>query len=848
MNDNFIDNKNFDDAITFNAYNEDISGDIDTASGETIQGSSKSEILKSERGSDTIIGGKGNDTLIGGSGSDVFYYSLGDGNDVITDYTDVENINHTLYEDAVVLNGVSVTKVNPVKKSPADLIFNVKKGSIRLNKSTNKLITFKDTSNNILLRQQFGTSYIHVNDFSHNTVNTAIDAAVVTIDSSERTDDVNIIGNTKANYIKLGTGNTTVTTGKGKDTIEYFGGNAVITDYAAGSDLIKFRSDIVSAKLSGSNIVFTTDKGGTLTLNSATDKNGKPKKITVMEKNGLTYSQTFGTSTLTVGNLDGDTVVANSDVTVINASKRSKPVFLASSAYGDTTIKGGAKNDTISSGIGNDYLTGGKGNDVFIISGGHDTIGDYSISKNNSDQIKLNGIRMLNYYVDGKNVIIKLNSVYISNILEDTSLTIINGKDKYITINGSAQFFNDYREKIFDKKDTTSTYNTQSRDDSWHTVKLIDASKKTSSINITGNNFDDGTVSTIKGGTKADTLQGGYGDDILTGGRGADLFIYAGGNDTITDYTAGTDVVSLAKGIELISAKYINKDLEFTTNGGTLLIKNAIKKNKDQKITVIGKYGLQTSQVYGRTKLTIGAKDGNTFYLSHAINSDVTTIDASSRSAKSPITIFGSTKVNNITGTKGDDTIDLLHYEKRDKTTIKYTAGNDTIKNFHPEDTLNLSKGQSLATATKVSDTNYKITVNKGKRAVGVLDISGYFAVSTETSKLYAGKGANSSNIYFDITSYVHVGDKKVPYKVETRISSDLSKYEEFFDDFPDTAGIFDDTVMSTACELDDIASMNIKDNSVALYYSSLSKNEIGEISTNPNISEYVDNISKKKL
>ena len=792
---------------------------------ETLTAWSKADSLNGDYGDDTLIGGKGSDTLTGGDGADVFYYKKGDGKDVITDYNATET-------DVIVLNDTTVTKVSKVKKTDGDLLFTVKKGSIRINNAVGQKITFKDADGNVLIKQSFGSDTISVVNSNAATINTSIDAAVLTVDASARTTDVMLIGNAKANYIKLGTGNETITTGKGKDTVEYLGGNATITDYTAGSDVIKFtHSEIVSAKLNSNNeVVFTLKDTGTTTATTTLTlqnmvKKKKVQKVTVIDKDGITYAQTFGSPTLTVGNSDGDTVIANSDVTVMNAAKRSKAVYLIGNEY-DGTIKGGTKADTISAGLGNDYVTGGKGNDLFIFSGGKDTIGDYSVTSKNSDQITLSSVTFDTYYVDGKNVVMTFKNAAGTEALQesDTSLTIVNGKDKSITINGAARVYNDYYEKIFAKKDATSTYNAAGNDDSLHTVKLIDASKKTSSIYITGNNFSDGTISTVKGGTKADTLRGGIGNDILTGGKGADLFIYSGGNDTITDYTAGTDIISFSD-TNLISAKYNGNDLEFTTNKGILTVQKAIKKRKDQKMTILDLSSkVSTAQIYGRTELTIGAKDGDTLDLSRSVNSDVTTVSASGRSKTAPITIIGNTKADNITGSKGDDTIILSTNTGRGKATITYTAGNDKITNWKADDALNLSNGQSLATATRVSDTNYKITVNKSKKAVGTLDISGDFSTEETASAAYTGTGTDSVNSYQDITSYVNIGGTKVAFNVQSKVKVSSAYIErEYEEDIVCAEDIFADTVISMSYNLSDLASANVdvKDNAIAVDYAS---------------------------
>lgn len=53
---------------------------------DRIDGGAGNDSILGGSGSDTIIGNAGNDTLSGGAGDDVFVYSVGDGNDTITDF------------------------------------------------------------------------------------------------------------------------------------------------------------------------------------------------------------------------------------------------------------------------------------------------------------------------------------------------------------------------------------------------------------------------------------------------------------------------------------------------------------------------------------------------------------------------------------------------------------------------------------------------------------------------------------------------------------------------------------------------------------------------------------------
>ncbi|MCI5095609.1 MAG: hypothetical protein MRY77_04790 [Rhodobacteraceae bacterium] len=49
----------------------------------------------------------------------------------------------------------------------------------------------------------------------------------------------------------------------------------------------------------------------------------------------------------------------------------------------------------------------------------------------------------------------------------------------------------------------------------------------------------------MDGGAGNDHIIGDAGDDVLTGGDGADIFVFAGGDDTITDFAAGEDILLL---------------------------------------------------------------------------------------------------------------------------------------------------------------------------------------------------------------------------------------------------------------------------------------------------------------
>ncbi|MBR4905084.1 MAG: hypothetical protein IKZ53_10490 [Selenomonadaceae bacterium] len=187
--------------------------------------------------------------------------------------------------------------------------------------------------------------------------------------------------------------------------------------------------------------------------------------------------------------------------------------------YGDAgndIINGGAGDDSLHGGMGRDTLTGGDGNDVFIFGAnvGTDVITDYTEGQ---DKIKIAGASIIGSAISGKDVVLNLG--------RNNTVRIQNGKDKKIT--------------VIDKegKETTQKYLTTFRitDSSKETVTVsssidvIDASTRTTAVNITGNSHKN----SITGGSGKDTIDGGAGNDSIIGGKGNDSIFGNDGNDIL---------------------------------------------------------------------------------------------------------------------------------------------------------------------------------------------------------------------------------------------------------------------------------------------------------------------------
>ena len=212
-------------------------------------------------------------------------------------------------------------------------------------------------------------------------------------------------------------------------------------------------------------------------------------------------------------------------------------------------------------------------------------------------------------------------------------------------------------------------------------INFADAGKRTKAVKITGNSKDN----SIKGGKGADTLEGETGNDTLTGGAGKDIFVYSGGNDVITDYTPGTDKIKILSD-EIKDMDVDENDVIFILDKGTLTVKNAIKKGKAKKITIIDKDNVISTQAYGAESITIANNDGNKINL--VSNPYVELANASSRTKA--VYIIGNAYDNIIKGGKGSDTLD--GGEGDDTLTggagadvFLYTGGEVVITDYNPK-------------------------------------------------------------------------------------------------------------------------------------------------------------------
>jgi Ca2+-binding RTX toxin-like protein len=283
---------------------------------------------------------------------------------------------------------------------------------------------------------------------------------------------------------------------------------------------------------------------------------------------------------------------------------------------GNENLEGGKGNDVLSGREGIDTLTGGGGRDAFFFlpNNGIDTITDFSgvgtdenlsstalaevdvlkfdgpglTPKNmlltqeendlviNFEGVENTGVRLQNFSLENlenfETPTVAGTSTSIGNILFDGQRGLTDLEENFDVFDANQQsdtvlrknsvtFLNELDNKITGFKDSDDVINGQG-----------------------GNDY-------LSGLSGDDLLRGGYGDDLLQGGDGKDLFFLnpGEGNDTITDFTDGQDIIQ-------VSSELIFTDLKITQGTGDNANDALISIESEDKLLAIMS-GVQASDV-----------------------------------------------------------------------------------------------------------------------------------------------------------------------------------------------------------------------------------------------------------
>ena len=549
-----------------------------------------------------------------------------------------------------------------------------------------------------------------------------------------------ISGTAYADSIENDANHVTITAGNGNDSIENDGDFVSITA-GNGNDSIENDGDFVSINAGNGNDSIEND-GNYVSINAG----------------------------------DGNDTVKNDDSNVS-----------ISGGKGNDLIRNvDGSNVTLNGGKGNDTLYGGKGADVFVYKSGdgNDKIFNYG----DNDVIQLaKGTSIKSAKVSGGNYVFTIGSGKIS---------VVGGASKRIHVvdaNGNSKWYSDSSSdsvKVSGKKVTlTRGFNDYSYT-AGSKVVTIDASAVDHGLTIVGNKKANVIIGTdeddsinggagndkLYGGDDDDTLRGGKGNDSLFGGDGDDVFYYAKGDgkDKIYDYTSD-DVIQLAKGTSIKSAKVSGGNFVFTIGSGNITVVGGASK----RIHVVDANGnskwysdssSDSVKVSGKkVTLTRGFND-----YSYTAGSKVVTIDASAVDADHGLAITGNKKSNVIIGTDENDSIfggagnDKL-YGGDDDDILLGGTGNDKLYGGDDDDTLTGGKGNDSLWGGKGSDT-FIYDAGDGKDIIygfgrsDLLQITGAFSASyNKSAKTIAFKVGSTANAItlkdFGATTTFHVND-----------------------------------------------------------------------------------------
>lgn len=779
-----------------------------TNSADSIYGYAGDDSLYGYNGVDTLVGGTDDDWLEGGKGGDTFVYKIGDGNDTIADYSEIDRIkfqsgtpkfsidgNNVVITVGTGSNKGTITVLNAAKNGKAT------KTITYLNSNNDeeiwpKFYDINDARTGVTLRSTYGEDSFDVSSLADNS-------DFVTINASAVNHDIEITGNKKANKIIGGDGNDTIYAGKGNDTIwggdgddvYAFTGDAqgknVIADYEMG-DVIKITSGTVNktATLSGKDYIFTVKSGDKST--QIIVKNAKNKYVQVEDSTGKktwypedpipdgTY-YAGGTLYLLKGYRgdEFDVVQFGSDfagkVYTINASEVTHDINITGNKYGNTII-GSGHDDTIDSGAGADYIDGGKGDDILIGGSGKDTFAfnkgegndkilDYEEGK---DVVLLNdGITVSSKKTVGKNVILTLS--------DKSKVTVVGAAGKNVKVVGDDD--DDDDEDVVFKGKTSATllagYDKDTfdvvGDSTWSnyasSLISINASAVTHALDITANkksNYILGTFQndTINAGAGADTIYGGAGNDILIGGSGKDTFVYTkgDGNDKITDYDE-EDVISI-NGVEVRSITTAKNGKDYIislTDKSKITVVDAVDKNITYSVgsdtLVYPEVPIIYNDDFTAATLKSGySKDSFTPSDYREYQDSLVTIDASR--VTHDMTITGNKLANKILGTGEDDYIsggaghdNLQGRGGNDK--LYGGSGNDKLYGGNGRDSLWGGKGSDTLYGGAEKDT-FIYTLGDGNDTIG--DFEAGEKIIVLDAEVRSSKAA-SGNVTFKIGS-----------------------------------------------------------------------------------------------
>ena len=664
----------------------------------TVSGSAAANTITTGSGNDTIDGGGGVDSISGGAGDDtVSYYgteflidggigtntlvmrsaatvNLGNSDQTTGDASTVsnfQNVDASALTAAVSITGTTGTNLI-TGGSGNDTIDGAGGSDVIASGGGNDTVSYYGTevsidggagANTLVLK---AAATVNLGNIDQTTADSTNVSNFQNVDGSALTTAVSVTGSSSAN---------TIATGSGNDTIDG-GGGADIINAGAGDDIVTYHGSEISIDGNVGTDTLILAAGSSLTAVNFVVAAGS--------------DQTTGDS-VSVTNFE------NLDASVLTTG-----IVVTGSAFANTIITGSG-NDTIDGGGGTDVISAGAGNDTVSYYGGETSI-------------------------DGGT---GTNTLFLK-----AAATINLGNADQTT------------------GDTANVTNFQN----------VDASALSQGVSITGS-------------SGANVITGGFGNDTIDGGGGADVINANGGDDTVNyngtetsiDGGTGSDtlVLTATGGITVVNFS-VAAGSDQTTGDGVLVAnyENLNASVATTALTVLGSSGINQIQTgsgddsidggggadiidagagndtvsYRGTEFSIDGGTGtNTLLLRAAVtvnlaNADQTmgdivtvanfqNVDASQ--LVTGVSITGSTGVNVITGSIGNDTID----GGGGADIVNAGAGNDSITYRGTEASIDGGTGSDtlvLAAVGGITAVNFAVAAGADQTVGDVVGVTNF--------------------------------------------------------------------------------------------------------------------------
>lgn len=575
QNDVLTGHQTFDDVLYGNGGDDNISGQ---GGNDQLFGGDGNDYLDGSAGSDEITGGKGNDVSSGGSEGDRYFFSRGDGQDVVFDsggedfiYFDetvsVQDLTtQRSANDLLLINnssGDQVTLKNYFGRDDAQFSFgNV---SYRWTGSTSKIervIVANGSLGDISMQYAVVgtggmaplTGSTYSDQFYGHDGGADVMYGLAGDDSMYgRAGDDYVDGGDGSDAISGDDGNDTLFGGLGIDFLEGLWGNDALKgggdfDYLIGGygsdnyyyDLNDGDDDIYEyGEVKGidtDQIVF----GSGIQLSDISFSRSSNDLNINVGNDYLTVKNQFSGSRYGIENLvfaNGSTLSLN-DIQIASTAgtltgTSADSILIGS--YGADTLNGNGGNDWLDGSGGIDTISGGLGNDIYFVDDVKDVVSELSNE----------GLDTINAYV--------------------TYTAAANVENLYLAESGAINATDNALNNFLKGNVSNNTLNGSGGNDILMSGDGTDILKDTLGNNL----FHGGTgADTITGAAGNEFYIGGTGNDIITTGDGADVIAFnkGGGQDTINVSTGSDNTISLG-------GSFSYSELSLSKSGKDLILK-----------------------------------------------------------------------------------------------------------------------------------------------------------------------------------------------------------------------------------------------------------------------------------